>query len=355
MSTVAAAPKKAVRSRVFKLCNTKKSGWLKDETGGETGVPAQYMHTSNVCFLNIKSRLYLGEGLGYMPTMFVVGASTHYVDDYWEDKDGKFIFEKLTAEQGKEKGYNFRPGLLAIYGEKRLEQEEGKSKRWKNGICFEKSVMDLTKYGDNPVLLRFVMEHEQNVNAPNAKENTDPSRVKLFMFEPLIPEKKASKDVSVEMFDENLAAMNFVSKLRTQTTEGYSYDEEKMDAILAILQAGVGLGAGEVIQKFKIIVNAQKSDGAAFMKLMNSIMDEYRASIGTAAQLNVLETLATETKLIIDGKKRTATTFKSDTTKEDIIDGLVLYFLGNAKGKNDYKEMRRATESAKIAATTKIK
>lgn len=346
--------KPEIRSRVFRLCNTKKSGWLKDETGGDTGVPAQYMHTSNVCMLNIKSRLYLGRDLGYMPTMFVVGASTHYVDDYWEDKNGKFIFEKLTPEQGKEKDYNFRPGLLSIYGEKRLQEEEGKSKRWKNGICFTQSVLDLTKYGDNPVLLRFVMEHEQNVNAPNSKENTDPSRVKLFMFEPLIAEKKALKDKSVESFDDNLDAMNFVAKLRTKTKDGYTYNEEKMDAVLSILQAGIGLAAGEVNQKFKVIVNAQKNDGAAFMQLMNSVMEDYRTSLGVAVQLNVLEYTATESKLTIDGQKRTATKFKGDDTKEDIIDGLVLYFLGTAKGKNDYKDMRRAVESAKIAAVSKL-
>lgn len=335
----------------FQVCNTKQSSWTMEGTGEGTGIPAQHMHTSNIMFLEIMSRLYLGKDKGYMPTQYVPGASTHYVQDYWEDTKGVPVFEKLTPEQGKEKKYTFHPGLLAIYGKEGLREQEGIAKRM--GICFEKGRLNLAKYGDDPVLRAFVMEHEQNKMAPNSAENKDPRRLKLFMFEPLIKENKAAKEKVVETWDESVEAIKFVDKLRTKTDKGYIYNEDSMDAILTILQDGIGLGKDEPIQKFKLIANKAKADGATFMKLVNGIMDEYRSSIGVAAQLNVLEYGATESKITVDAKKRVVATYKADTSKEDIIDTLVLYFLGTAKGKNDYKDLRRATESAKIAALNK--
>lgn len=335
---------------VFQLVHTKKSQWIKDGTGGESGVAAQYMHTCKTMFLEIKSKMYLGAGKGYMPTQFVLGASTHYVKDYWTDKDGNPVFDNLTKEKGKELGLEYQVGLESIYGIKGLETEEARSKRWKNGLCFENGTLDLRKYSDSPVLRKFVWEHEQNKMAPNAKENKDPSRLNLFMFEPVIKENKAAKAKVVEQFDENLEAMVFVGKLRTKTDKGFAYNEVALDAILAIIQEGVGLEKGEVAQKFEIVAKAVRVDGATFLKMINEATSDYRLEIGKATDLNVIEYGARDVKMIVDGKKIPVLNFESGTKKEDVLDELVFYFLGSPKGKSEFKDLKRATETAKIKA-----
>lgn len=338
-------------SNIFMLCNTKKSSWQLEGTGEGTGVPADNMHTSQIMFLEVTSRLYLGKDKGYMPTAYVIGASTHYVHDYWEDKEGNPVFDKLTKEQGAAKGYEYRPGLLAIYGKDGMREEESRSKR--KAICFEKGRLNLGKYGDDPVLRRFVAEHEQNKTAPRAAENRDPTRLKLFMFEPFVRENKAAKSKIVESFDESLEAMQFVGNLRKKTASGYSYNEATLDAVLSILEDGVGLAPGEVNQKFEIIARAAKADGGSFMKLINGAMEQYRIEIGKADALNVIEYTATEAKLIADGKKRTLHKFDTGASKDDAVGGLVLYFLGDKKGQADYKELKRQNEVAKIVALNK--
>jgi len=324
---------------------------MKEGTGGESGIPAQYMHTSNIFFLDIKSRLYLGKDKGYMPTQFVIGASTHYVKDYWTDKDGNPVFDKITKERGKELGYEYQVGLESIYTIKGLIEEEARSKRL--GICFEKGVLDLRKYADTPVLRQFVWEHEQNIKAPNNAENRDPKRLKLFMFEPVIKESKAAKAKVIEQWDDNVSAILFVDKLRSKVSGGYQYNEAALDAVLSIIQEGVGLVQGEVNQKFEIAAKASRADGATFMKMINEAMSDYRLEIGKATELNVLEHTATEVKMIVDGKKVSLLAVKNGTKKEDVLDELVLYFLGDTKGKSDFKDLRRATETAKIKALNK--
>lgn len=338
-------------SNIYILSHTKDSLWIKEGTGGDTGTPAQKMHTCNIMFLPVTSQLYLGKDKGYMPTMYVVGANTHYVEDYWEDKSGKAFFDKISREEGKELGYEYRPGLRAIYGEEKLRKEEANSKRL--GIHFKNGQLILSTYGDYPVLRRFVNEHEQNNMAPNAAENRNPQRLKLFMFEPLVKESKAAKGKVVEQWDDNVSAILFVDKLRTKTAGGYEYNEAALDAVISIIQEGGALAQGEVNQKFEIAAKAAKVDGALFMSMVNSEMSDYRMEIGKATDLNVLEYTATQAKLLVDDKKVILTTFKNGTKKEDVLDELVFYFLGDAKGKSDFKELKRASETAKIKALSK--
>lgn len=333
---------------VFQLCGSKRSSWLKEGTGGESGIPAQYMHTSNILFLDIKSKLYLGKDKGYMPTQYVIGASTHYVNDYWLGQDGNPVFDKLTKEQGQAKGYEFQVGLLSIYTQKGLVEEEGRSKRL--GICFEKGILDLRKYADEPVLRKFIWEHDQNKMAPNAAENKDPKRLKLFMFEPVIKESKAAKSKVIEQWDDNVRAILFVDKLRTKTSGGFAYNESALDAVLSIIQEGVGLAIGEVNQKFEIAAKSARVDGVMFMKMIDEAMSDYRLEIGKATDLNVVEYGANEVKMVVDGKKRILLAFKKETKKDDMLDELVLHLLGSPLGKSDYKELKRASETAKIKA-----
>jgi hypothetical protein len=95
------------------------------------------------------------------------------------------------------------------------------------GICFEFGQLDVMKWGNDPLLLRFVEEHEQNENAPRAKENRDSKRLKLFQFRPSVPELEAANSDNVVKFDDDLEALQLVAKTRTKGgNNSYVYNEE---------------------------------------------------------------------------------------------------------------------------------
>lgn len=344
---------KKIINTTFVLCGTKKSSWVKEGTGVGTNVPAKNLHNSKIMFIPMFSRLYLGKGNGYRETMYVIGSNTTYVDDYYEDSNGNLVLEPMTKELAEKKKYQFRPGLQSQgYDVKNTMDRWSAETRRAMGlsICFEDGRLELSKYGDDPVLLKFISEHEQNKVAPRAEENRDPSRLKLFMFEPLVRENKAAKAKIVESFDDSLEAMTFVAALRKKVANGYEYNELAMDAVLTILQDGIGLLAGEVNQKFEIILRAAKQDGKTFMDIINATMDDYKVEIGVAESVKILTYTATEAKLTKEGKMESIYTFKNGTEKESMVKELVIYFLSDAKGDNDFNEMKRYSEIAKIAA-----
>lgn len=341
----------------YELATSKQSQWIKNNTGGNTGQKEKRLSHAKVMTIPMYSRLYLGAGNGYRETMYVIGSNTHYVEDYCLNKDDELVLEPVkNAKDAEAKGYTYHLGLRSQGYDvnNNMDRWSVETRRaMDKNICFEDGRLELSKYGDDPVLRRFIDEHEQNKFAPRANENKDPSKLKIFMFQPLIRETKAAKSKIVETFDDILDATNFVGNLRTKTAKGYNYDEAKMDAVLNILEDGIGLAPGEVVQKFEIIARASRADGRRFMDIINTAMDEIRMEIGTANTLNVLTCTATDAKLTIGGKKNTIYTFRNGSDKDAIADELVLYFLSGEKGSQDYHEMKRQGEIAKIAATTK--
>ncbi len=335
------------KTTLFKLAREGSSAFVKDGTE-HSGKPISLKHGKFMA-LPMQSKLYLGTGKGYLKTQYIIGAPTHYIEDYYEDKDGNFVFDRLTPDAAKEAGYNFRPGLISLgYDEKRLNDERRAANEL--GIGFEFGIMELKKYGDDPILLRFVQEHLFNLKAPNAENNKDPKMLRLFMFEPLIKEAVASKDKAVENFDADKEAMDYVDKLRTKTAKGVEYDESMMDMILNILNDGHGLSKGDINQKFAIIVRAQKADGKTFMDLINSVTGEYKTEIIKAIQLKVIELKAKEVLMLTGTKKSTIYTLTKGDTKDESIDELVKFFIASEAGQGIYPEMVRQTEIAKIAA-----
>lgn len=327
----------------FVLVGKGSSSFVKDGTGGDTGIPAQRLTHGKMLFLEMRSRRYLGAGNGYRKTQFVSGAPTIYVDDYYEDEKGNLVLTAETPESAKKAGYQFRPGLRSLgYN---LDDEYRRSVDL--GIGFEFGRLELSKYGEDPALLRFVMEHESNVEAPLASENKDPRRLRLFDFKPLRAEVEAQKSTAVENFDADFEAMEYAKSLRSQSNGGYSYDEAKMDAVLSILSEGVGLNAGDTLQKFKIIAEYAKRSGAAFISLVNKAFSEYRMQIALAEQFKVLVFAGSEAKL----KKETAMvsicSFTSPESKEACIEELTIFFIGTANGQADYREMERQIDLAK--------
>lgn len=335
------------KTTTFKLEREGASNFIKDGTE-KSGKPISLKHGKFMA-LPMYSRLYLGEGKGFIRTQYVVGASTHYVDDYYEDGEGNFIFERLTPESAKAKGYHFRPGLTSLgYDTARLREARVVANDL--GIGFEFGVMELKKYGNDPVLIRFVQEHLFNTQAPNASKNNDPKMLRLFMFAPLIKEAVAGKTKAIENFDDDIEAITYVGKLRTKTSSGYTYDEPMMDMILRILDDGHGLGNGEVNQKFAIIATAVRADGKAFMKLINVATEDYKTSLVKAIQLKVIELKAKEVLMLQGTKKTGIYTLKKGANQTEAIEELIIFFIADKIGAGIYPEIVRQTEIAKIAA-----
>lgn len=337
----------AFKTTIFKLVREGNSAFIKDGTE-HSGKPISLKHGKFMA-LPMYSRLYLGAGKGYIKIQYVIGAPTHYIDNYYEDAEGNFIFERLTPESAKDKGYFFRPGLTSLgYDEKRLREEMRAANEL--AIGFEFGIMELKKHGNDPILLRFINEHLFNTKAPNADKNNDPKMLRLFMFEPLIKEAVASKDKIVENFDEDAEAILFTSKLRTKTKTGFEYDVEMMDMILKIMDDGHGLGKEDVNQKFKIIARATKADGKTFMELINTGTQEYKTEIIKAIQFKVIE-LKEKGVLMLQGtKKASIYTLTKGDSKDEAIQELIKFFIVNPIGAGIYPELIRQTEIAKIAA-----
>ncbi len=328
----------------FEIVRKGKSSWVKDGTGGDTGQPAQYMNTNKTMMLEPISRLFLGKGKGYLRTQYVVGAPTHYIEDYYEDKNGKLVLDRVTPEQAKKEGYQFRPGLKTLGYD--LREEYARSMNL--DLCFKSGMMDAREYGDDPILLRFLMEHEQNDAAPRANENRDPKRLKLFQFRPAIAEMKASKSKTVENFDDDFAAMELVKGTREKTANGYSYNEPLLDAILAILEDGATLKGGEVNQKFELITRWARKDGPEFVRIVNGTFEDLATEIDLAEKFKVIAFTGNSVKFTDNGGANILelkTTSKADQVKE-----LSIYFIGQDLGQKAYSEVIRLTELAKIAA-----
>ncbi len=332
----------------FEVVKKRKSNFVKEGTG-VNGIPAEHLSAAKTMFLEPISRLFLGKGNGYMPTQYVIGANTHYINDYYEDKNGALVCEAVTPDQAKSKGYQFRPGLQS----QGYNLKEQYAVSLEKGICFNFGKLDVRDYGDDPVLLRFINEHELNNSAPRAKENNDPKRLKLFQFNPSIPELKASTSKNVENFDDDFKALELVKNTRTQKADGtYSYNESMLNAIMAILEDGKGLQPGEVVQKFELVGRYARKSGPEFLRIINGTMEEFKLDIAMAEQFNVIKIGATEAKFI-DGGGKTILTFEKSGDKDACVQQLVLHLISEGAGRLDHAEMERQVEIAKLKAISK--
>lgn len=336
--------------KIFVLCTKRASGWVKDGTGVR-GVPEEYLNRGKSLLLDPMSTLYLGPSLGTMATQYVINAPTIYLNDYYERKDGSLVLESkiISAQEAKENDYQFRPGLKSLGYD--LKEEFRRTSTMNNeGICFDFGELNVTKYGSDPMLIKFLMEHSENTKSPRYDENPSSRRPKMLSFMPFVPEQKAAKEKIILNLDADAAAMEYVIKLRRKVEGGFEYNEDLMDGILYILGAGAGLNKGDVMQKFIILVNYAKTDGALFMNTINKEFDGYRMNIGVAKSMKVINFNALGVQL--NRKDKTTEIYAFKDAKDDATcnDELATYFLGEAKGRSEYSEMMQLSEVAKIAA-----
>lgn len=309
---------------VFELVNRSNSQWVK--RGTEKSPNPRHMNAPNTCLLPMRSRVSMGAGKGYRQTMYVIGANTHYMDDI-----------QVVGLDGK---METKKGLRSQYPN--LNEEYAKSVGL--GIKFKFGKLDLKEYGDDPILLDFVNEHEDNTEGPFAKDRNDRRKSTQFNFKPLRLEEKSIK--RLDTLDADAEALDMVKRLRKADSKGgFTYDTDRIDALLNIMDEGNGMKPGENSQKLEILVSMAKRNGAAFMDIVNSSMEEYKINIALAQGFKVLLVTSQEAKVTI-GSKATEVFKFTDPKGKNNDEQLILFFMSK-KGQPHYDAMVQETETQK--------
>jgi len=330
-ATTAVSTKKASPAGsefIFELVRRSNSQWIKK--GQEFSQNPARMNAPKSYVLPMRSRKYMGKGLGYAEMQYVIGADTCMVNDYVDSKG-------VTRKGLKSQGYT--PELL--------KEEYAKSVAL--NIRFENGILDLRKYGEDPVLAEFVRQHEDNESGP-AKGGQDNRKTKQFNFRPLQKEVKAEKEL--ESLEERVDALNFVKNLRTPVPGGFEYNQELLNACCVIFGLNVpGDKEGNGSKMLKLVGFATMN-GESFMNELNEAVDDVRMKITAAIKLEVLQVTSKEAILIIN-KERISLRKLNATTESERITELAYYFIADPMGKQRFSSMNGEVDLAKAGSLKK--
>lgn len=336
----------------FVLCSKGDSGWVLKGTEKDRNPITLSNGKSTV--LPMRSIFCLGDKKGYEKTMYFEGATSIFENDVYVDASGEYhsMAEEALAVKN---GWIKKLGLRSLYKVDDNGLQKMYAQSVKKNIHFQFGKLMLDKYGDDPTLQEFVMCHEFNINAPNAKFNKR-NRTKLWEFHSLQEEKIAEQKLGD--LDAESDAINYVAQLRTKTAKGYEYtqaNENKINATLRILDINIGFNEEDLNQKHLAIHNVAKGKPIEFITLINGEFSELRKKIITGIDLNVLELPKKGSRdiMMVTGEnektktpdKQKLISCKSDE-REGMIEELSIYFLLN-EGTTDYRNFTLICDAAK--------
>ena len=209
-------------------------------------------------------------------------------------------------------------------------------------IKFKYGQLNLKEYTSDAALYDFVVNHEDNEDAPHPKGGRDINKLPQFTFKALRPEIKAKK--IVDQFDETMEALRFVDKLRSKKLDGtFAYNRELINVSCAIFEVGQGLTDEDDNQKMQVIIQLATKSGPTFLKEIESTFNEYRLGIANAEKFEILVRSSKEAKLKIGEDTIAVKTF-TKTEDKDKIDELMYLFISDPKGQENYRQMTAETE-----------
>ena len=304
----------------------KARGWTRDNPRAEQNNPKR-MNVPKHAFLAMESYQNMGPGLGNVPTAYIPGAPTYFVNDY-VDKDGKL-----------------QPGLKTL----KYDLHEGRRRACKLGIKFINGVLYGDIYGiqDDKILQEFILHHDWFMDQEGWKR--DPRKLGQLNFRRLNVEKEAEKPI--EVFETKANAMALVLSLYKQKADkSYEYNTAKIDAILGVFGEGLNLKADDIKQKIKILAAFAEHDSANFLQVWEDAIENYAILIKTAQtkQVNLLTITGKEAKLNLAAleNKRVIATFQPGATTESQIETLIFYFMGSPIGRNDWNQLSTEVHEA---------
>lgn len=328
MNTVAIKLPKSKRSqpkpheRKFELISRSKSGWVKK--GTENSANPMRLNSAASYPLPMRSRRYLGEGNGYAQTQYVPGADTIYLDD-WANSEGEVRSGLRNQKYDLEKEYARAAAL---------------------GVAFKFGILDLNKYGEDPLLLDFILNHEDNVDTEvhTDKGGRDVRKSQRFNFKLLRQEEKAKRQLA--SLEEDVEAMIMVGKLRYKKDDKFVYNQELINALSVIFEIPGSFGAEDPNQKMTALVALAKRNGAGFLEAIKEVVDEHRMGIADAIKYGVLTISTKEAKIMI-GAEQNAIKKMNGSTEDGRIEELTYFFIGDVKGRQNYSQIVGETEIKK--------
>lgn len=306
--------------------NGKKGPIRVDTVGSKNPV---HLNSSRFMALNMTSRRYLGEGLGYEDTQYVPGADTIYVNDYL-DMDGK---PRLGL---RSQGYDLN---------KMREQA------MKLNIGFKHGLLNLNEFGGDPALLEFLATHESNSES-EAGKNAVRNRqvVRLVTFRPLRAEANAAK--RTQRFEEAFAGMEILASLRTKKADDtFVYNTAKMNAVYSILDLPQKITASEPSQRFEEIMRICMQNPEEFAEIVNDSIKDTEIMLGKAIAAGALTLTAKSATFKYDEKtSEDIMKFGAGVEKERQITELAYHLLGDPAMKAKYNSIKATTEQLSSVA-----
>jgi hypothetical protein len=339
MSTVLDMDLEQHKSEIYEIVNRTDSDWVKK--GTEKYVNPVKINSAKTHNLPVRSRVCLGKNKGYAETMYVLGAPTIFVEDLWVDKNGGL---HALSEQKKD-GWELQRGLKSL-GYNLQEEYKKSSSLW---IRFEFGVLDLAKYGDDPILRRFVDWHENNVEAPNAKDNAS-GKNRMWDFRAVQKAMKAEKKLAGSL-DAKKEAIDYVFGMRVAVAnKPVVYNEQLIDATINRFDIKGGLEDLETYpQKLEVILQYADGNPQAFMDTIREQNEELKVKIVTAINLKVIAFVKNEV-ILHDDSKGGRTMYKAKATKlEEQITELCDFFYTSV-GEQEFNNMIILLEEAKSKA-----
>lgn len=299
----------------------RKSGPIREDTIGSRN--PVHLNSNRLFPLPMTSRRYLGDGLGFVNTQYVRGANTIYVDDY--------VDEKGTLRKGlKSQGFN-------------LDKE--RENAMKLNVGFKFGIMDLKKFGGDPLLVEFVNTHESNIESAAGQVKFS-TVTRIIRFQPMRAEEKAAaKNVN---FEDKMEGMDIVRSLRKKAKDNtYKYDEDKINAIITILGITNKLAGNEWAQKFDVILRFAETDPAEFASIVLDGLQSVEMMIAKAISNEILSMSIREAKLKVGTEPaREIYKFNKETKENERIMHLAYFLLGDPSAKGDYLTIKSEVSSA---------
>lgn len=314
---------KKIPSNIFILDKSGNSGFIPESYRyGDPSAPfIQFADTTEV---PITSRVWDGEM--WQPTQYVVNSSTIHVESVRDEKDAII-----------------RRGLRDMSGMD-LEKEYKRSVRAK--IQFKKGILDLSEYGNDPILFEFLANHENNVDRPGYKELSKDARLnQLFTFRFVMKEAKAI--IVTDNFEDRHNAEARILSLRKKDGKNISYDEAAIDAFITILgQSGEteGMTPGE---KLEVLINKCRTKPIEMETLIDEELKEYAVTTGKAEALKVLEINKEGAR--IKGETNPFHSFKKSTNHTQLES--LAYFFISQEGRDIYENIQLKIIAASVNAS----
>lgn len=325
--------------RTFELINRSPSAYVKK--GTERWSNPDVLNSPKFKMLTVRSYYCLGDGKGYTQTQYVIGAPTIFMEDLYRDENDQLH----SMSEKQQTGWKMELGLKSLKYDLAFEYRRSIAKN----LGFEFGILSLDKYGDDPTLIEYVKNHEDNIEAPNAQYNKR-GKSNIWNFRCINQNKKAA--AKLDTLDTETDMLNFISSMRTrQKDDSYTYTEGNRNAIDAVMRlydmvGGPDMGYNE---KLLAIKGVASQDPVKFMMLTDSALEDIRMEIATGVTMKILE-LGKDAYLITGDKgtknnKRKLCGLENDDVKMHP-DEVAFYFLTTG-GAIDYRDFTLLLEAAK--------